>query len=90
MFLSTNVIVFPLLLFLIYGACCYVFLFQFREYGELCVRCGLVGEAVKIFEDLELWDNLIFCYRYEATYEKTCLLFYVLFLIFMLSFQIES
>ncbi|XP_050387564.1 uncharacterized protein LOC126803890 isoform X7 [Argentina anserina] len=33
-----------------------------KEYGELCIRCGLVGEAVKIFEDLELWDNLIFCY----------------------------
>ncbi|XP_040367039.1 tetratricopeptide repeat protein 27-like isoform X7 [Rosa chinensis] len=34
-----------------------------KEYGELCVRCGLIGEAIKIFEDLELWDNLIFCYR---------------------------
>ncbi|XP_050277575.1 uncharacterized protein LOC126719066 isoform X2 [Quercus robur] len=34
-----------------------------REYGELLVRCHLIGEAVKIFEDLELWDNLIFCYR---------------------------
>ncbi|PRQ55022.1 putative tetratricopeptide-like helical domain-containing protein [Rosa chinensis] len=35
-----------------------------KEYGELCVHCGLIGEAVKIFEDLELWDNLIFCYRF--------------------------
>lgn len=34
-----------------------------KEHGELLVRCGLIGEAVKIFEDLELWDNLIFCYR---------------------------
>ncbi|XP_040368987.1 tetratricopeptide repeat protein 27 homolog isoform X2 [Rosa chinensis] len=34
-----------------------------KEYDELCVRCGLIGEAIKIFEDLELWDNLIFCYR---------------------------
>uniref|UniRef100_A0A2N9IB82 Uncharacterized protein n=1 Tax=Fagus sylvatica TaxID=28930 RepID=A0A2N9IB82_FAGSY len=34
-----------------------------KEYGELLVRCHLIGEAVKIFEDLELWDNLIFCYR---------------------------
>nr|XP_048335273.1 tetratricopeptide repeat protein 27 isoform X2 [Ziziphus jujuba var. spinosa] len=34
-----------------------------KEYGELLVRCGLIGEAVKIFEDLELWDNLILCYR---------------------------
>ncbi|XP_030970855.1 uncharacterized protein LOC115991283 [Quercus lobata] len=33
------------------------------EYGELLLRCHLIGEAVKIFEDLELWDNLIFCYR---------------------------
>ena len=36
---------------------------NFREYGELLVSCGLIGEAVKIFEELELWDNLIFCYR---------------------------
>ncbi|KAJ4828794.1 hypothetical protein Tsubulata_010806 [Turnera subulata] len=33
-----------------------------KEYGELLVSCGLVGEAIKIFEDLELWNNLIFCY----------------------------
>lgn len=37
---------------------------NFREYAELLVSCGLIGEAVKIFEELELWDNLIFCYRY--------------------------
>ncbi|KAK9146690.1 hypothetical protein Sjap_006593 [Stephania japonica] len=34
-----------------------------KEYGELLVGCGMVGEALKIFEDLELWDSLIFCYR---------------------------
>ncbi|GAB4853470.1 hypothetical protein Ancab_017660 [Ancistrocladus abbreviatus] len=34
-----------------------------KEYGELLVSHGLIGEAVKIFEDLELWDNLIYCYR---------------------------
>ncbi|GAB2268360.1 hypothetical protein Dimus_003325 [Dionaea muscipula] len=34
-----------------------------KEYGELLVSNGLVGEALKIFEDLELWDNLICCYR---------------------------
>ncbi|KAI4336436.1 hypothetical protein L6164_014965 [Bauhinia variegata] len=33
-----------------------------KEYGELLVRCGLIGEAIKVFEDLELWDNLIYCY----------------------------
>ncbi|CAM8899236.1 unnamed protein product [Rhodiola kirilowii] len=33
-----------------------------KEYGELLVRCGLIGEALKVFEDLELWDNLIYCY----------------------------
>ncbi|GAU16836.1 hypothetical protein TSUD_367830 [Trifolium subterraneum] len=33
-----------------------------KEYGELLVRCGLIGEAIKEFEDLELWDNLIHCY----------------------------
>ncbi|XP_052190220.1 uncharacterized protein LOC127799954, partial [Diospyros lotus] len=34
-----------------------------KEYGELLVSCGLIGEAVKVFEDLELWDSLIYCYR---------------------------
>ncbi|KAL9267314.1 Tetratricopeptide repeat protein 27-like protein [Drosera capensis] len=34
-----------------------------KEHGELLVRNGLIGEALKIFEDLELWDNLIYCYR---------------------------
>ncbi|XP_047310517.1 tetratricopeptide repeat protein 27 [Impatiens glandulifera] len=34
-----------------------------KEYGELLIRCGLIGEAVKVFEDLELWDSLIYCYR---------------------------
>ncbi|KAK7410960.1 hypothetical protein VNO78_02233 [Psophocarpus tetragonolobus] len=33
-----------------------------KEYGLLLVRCGLIGEAVKEFENLELWDNLIYCY----------------------------
>ncbi|XP_043689316.1 tetratricopeptide repeat protein 27 homolog [Telopea speciosissima] len=33
-----------------------------KEYSELLVSHGLIGEAVKIFEDLELWDNLIYCY----------------------------
>lgn len=34
-----------------------------REYGDLLVSCGLIGEALKIYEDLELWDNLIYCYQ---------------------------
>ncbi|KAI3948819.1 hypothetical protein MKX01_022233 [Papaver californicum] len=33
-----------------------------KEYGELLVRCGLIGEALKIFEDLKLWNNVIDCY----------------------------
>ncbi|CAN6975029.1 unnamed protein product [Brassica oleracea var. botrytis] len=33
-----------------------------KEYGELLVSCGLVGEAITIFESLELWDSLIHCY----------------------------
>ncbi|XP_010456557.1 PREDICTED: tetratricopeptide repeat protein 27-like [Camelina sativa] len=33
-----------------------------KEYGELLVSCGLVGEAITIFESLELWDNMIVCY----------------------------
>lgn len=31
------------------------------------MRCGLIGEAIKEFEDLELWDNLIYCFRYNVT-----------------------
>ncbi|XP_020527481.1 tetratricopeptide repeat protein 27 homolog isoform X1 [Amborella trichopoda] len=34
-----------------------------KEYGELLVACGMIGDALKIFEELELWDNLILCYR---------------------------
>ncbi|TYI96931.1 hypothetical protein E1A91_D01G108600v1 [Gossypium mustelinum] len=34
-----------------------------KQYGDILVSCGLIGEALKIFEDLELWDNLIYCYR---------------------------
>ncbi|KAM3301197.1 tetratricopeptide repeat protein 27 isoform X2 [Capsicum chacoense] len=34
-----------------------------KEFGDLLVSCGLIGEAVKVYEDLELWDNLIYCYR---------------------------
>ncbi|KAL8139663.1 hypothetical protein V2J09_005684 [Rumex salicifolius] len=34
-----------------------------KEYGELLVSLGMIGEALNIFEDLELWDNLIYCYR---------------------------
>ncbi|KAI3924532.1 hypothetical protein MKX01_037972 [Papaver californicum] len=33
-----------------------------QQYGELLVQCGLIGEALKIFEDLELWNNIIDCY----------------------------
>lgn len=43
----------------------FCFYFVAREYGELLLHCGLIGEAVKFFEDLELWDNLILCYRYD-------------------------
>ncbi|XP_044957834.1 tetratricopeptide repeat protein 27 homolog [Hordeum vulgare subsp. vulgare] len=34
-----------------------------KEYGELLISCGLLGEALNVFKDLELWDNLIYCYR---------------------------
>ncbi|KAI3459736.1 hypothetical protein Pfo_016399 [Paulownia fortunei] len=34
-----------------------------KEYGDLLVSCGLIGEPIKIYEDLELWDNLIYCYQ---------------------------
>jgi hypothetical protein len=38
--------------------------YEHREYDELLISCGIVGEALDIFKDLELWDNLIYCYRY--------------------------
>ena len=34
-----------------------------REHGEQLVGMGLVGEALGIFERLELWDNLLVCYQ---------------------------
>lgn len=33
-----------------------------KEYAELMVSCGIIGDALRIFEDLALWDNLIYCY----------------------------
>lgn len=35
-----------------------------REQAELMVSFGLVGEAMGVFEELELWNNLIDCYTY--------------------------
>ena len=34
-----------------------------KEFGEQLVACGLVGAAMEVFERLELWDNLLICYR---------------------------
>ena len=34
-----------------------------KELGESFVALGLVGAALPLFESLELWDNLIVCYR---------------------------
>jgi len=34
-----------------------------KELGEAFVTLGLVGAALPLFENLELWDNLIVCYR---------------------------
>ncbi|KAM6566834.1 hypothetical protein CsatA_025962 [Cannabis sativa] len=47
---------------LCYGVCIPTIASLRKEYGELLVSCGLIGEALKIYEDLELWDSLIFCY----------------------------
>ncbi|ESW10241.1 hypothetical protein PHAVU_009G192300 [Phaseolus vulgaris] len=33
-----------------------------KEYGLLLVQCGLIGDAMKEFEELELWYYLIYCY----------------------------
>ena len=37
-----------------------------REQAELMVSFGLVGEAMRVFEELELWNNLIDCYTYDS------------------------
>jgi hypothetical protein len=34
-----------------------------KELGELLVGMGLVGAALTLFEQLELWDSLIACYQ---------------------------
>ena len=34
-----------------------------KELGEQFVAAGLVGAAMELFEELELWDALIMCYR---------------------------
>jgi hypothetical protein len=34
-----------------------------KELAEALVAAGLVGAALPIFEELELWDGLILCYR---------------------------
>lgn len=34
-----------------------------RELGEQLVSTGLVGAAMSIFEEEQLWDSLIICYR---------------------------
>ena len=34
-----------------------------KELGEQFVATGLVGAAMELFEELELWDALILCYR---------------------------
>ncbi|CAI5990493.1 unnamed protein product [Closterium sp. NIES-65] len=34
----------------------------FKEYGEVLVASGCVGEAMRVFETNELWDHLIDCY----------------------------
>ncbi|GBG74831.1 hypothetical protein CBR_g19343 [Chara braunii] len=33
------------------------------ELGEQMVSSGLIGSALRIFEEMELWDSLINCYR---------------------------
>ncbi|KAL3697661.1 hypothetical protein R1sor_011737 [Riccia sorocarpa] len=33
-----------------------------KEYAEMMVSFGLVGDALKLFEDLEMWNSLIDCY----------------------------
>lgn len=34
-----------------------------KELGEQLMAAGLVGAAMALFEELELWDALILCYR---------------------------
>ncbi len=34
-----------------------------KELGEQLIAAGFVGGAMTLFEELELWDALIVCYR---------------------------
>jgi len=34
-----------------------------KELGEQLLNTGLVGAAIGLFEEEELWDSLIICYR---------------------------
>ena len=34
-----------------------------KELGEQLMAAGLVGAAMGLFEELELWDALLLCYR---------------------------
>jgi hypothetical protein len=34
-----------------------------KEWGECLIRMGILGPALVCFEELELWDNLVYCYR---------------------------
>lgn len=34
----------------------------YREYAEMMVRFGIVGDALRLFEELEMWNSLIDCY----------------------------
>ncbi|KAG6541077.1 hypothetical protein Mapa_017567 [Marchantia paleacea] len=33
-----------------------------KEYAEMMVRFGIVGDALRLFEELEMWNSLIDCY----------------------------
>lgn len=43
-----------------------------RELGEQLVSAGMVGAAMTIFEELELWDNLILCYLLLEKKPQVC------------------
>lgn len=54
----------------VYLCCRYAFTVAFplrpalrRELGEQLVSTGLVGAAMGLFEEEQLWDSLIICYR---------------------------
>ncbi|GMH46024.1 hypothetical protein BSKO_13988 [Bryopsis sp. KO-2023] len=46
-----------------FGTCFFTIASLRKEYCEQLVSMGIVGGAMQTYEELEMWDNLLLCYR---------------------------